>query len=451
MRTYINTARFMRQYWPLLAGFMTSRLLTQTDLIMLTHVGPDAVAALGVPSRLMIIDTIAAFCLAPVFSVAISREELPDAKWRAVRMSLGAAAMASIGLVAVCMPAYNRLLDRVVTDPHLRPLASVAVNWMTATIPLRLLAFVGSMALFAMGLGPRIWRIYGVTLAANALLDILLIFKFQMGLSGAYLSTALVSAIELGWILWTLGEAGGRWPFQWPTPSWLRTLSLSLRAEAIRLASWQLEGLLLLSFIASRPEWAPRLTAFTVTSEALAVLSMPLIALMRTAAMQIAETLPTGNPGLGWRALASVRYAALALCMVAGIGLFVCRAWLGGTLYTTTGESLRWWLGFASIYAWMLPVLGIAMIARACWQAYEEFRLVAAVEICIGWLVALPLALSALALGSAIGFFASLACREALIAAALLLAMGWHPPNWFNALTRRLHSFSRRPATPPME
>lgn len=74
MSKSLNLAAFWKAYFAVFLSFVTSRLLLQTDILMLTPLGLEATAAFAVPGRLMVIDAIIAFALGPVISVAISRE-----------------------------------------------------------------------------------------------------------------------------------------------------------------------------------------------------------------------------------------------------------------------------------------------------------------------------------------------------------------------------------------
>lgn len=95
-----------------------------------------------------------------------------------------------------------------------------------------------------------------------------------------------------------------------------------------RLVSWQAEGLVILALLASKIEWLPIFSAFGVISEFSALLLMPLIALMRTTAMQVASVSSDGNLRDSWQLLKPVRYLICSITLVVGIVLtFFLNTW----------------------------------------------------------------------------------------------------------------------------
>ena len=268
--------------------FITSRLLLQTDILMISPLGPEATAAFSVPGRLMVIDAIIAFALGPVVSVAVSRENQSQKKHAVIRSSLGFTFVLSLFLVCIGFLLYPIAVDNFVVDSRTKSLALDAVFWMTLSIPIKLLVFITTMCLFACEQGHRVSIIYVVTLTANALLNWLLIYHLNFGFSGSYIATVIVSVLELAWLLWLTARLTEGWPFsrfQW---QWLQKIIQQAGAEWGRLVSWQAEGIIILALLASKMEWFPIFSAFGVISEFSALLLMPLIALMRTTAMQIA-------------------------------------------------------------------------------------------------------------------------------------------------------------------
>lgn len=71
----VNLKVFASAYGVMLFSFIASRLLLQTDLFMLSALGPDATAAFAIPVRVMFIDIIFAMALGPVVLVAIGKEK----------------------------------------------------------------------------------------------------------------------------------------------------------------------------------------------------------------------------------------------------------------------------------------------------------------------------------------------------------------------------------------
>lgn len=383
---------------------------------MISPLGAEATAAFAVPGRLMIIDAIVAFALGPVVSVAVSRESQAQQKHAVIKSSLGFTFALSLFLVGVGLWVYPLAVDYFVIDSRTKNLASDAVFWLTLSIPIRLLVFITTMCLFACEQGRRVSIIYLITLMTNAILNWLLIYQFSFGFAGSYIATVIVSAIELTWLLWLMSRLINAWPFsrfQW---QWLQKIIQQAGTEWGRLVSWQAEGVVILVLLASKIEWFPIFSAFGVISEFSALLLMPLIALMRTTAMQVAAAYPDGQLKEGWQNLKPICMLVCAITAVLGLTLVFLSRPLGLYAYHLEGERLLWWSAFILFYGLTLPMFAYNHLIRGCYQAYGKFARIAAIEIIMTWIIFIPLLWFALNQFAPFLFFSAYVVKEATVA-----------------------------------
>ncbi len=416
MSKSLNLAAFWKAYFAVFLSFVTSRLLLQTDILMLTPLGLEATAAFAVPGRLMVIDAIIAFALGPVISVAISRETALEKKYTVIKSALGLTLLLSLLLVGIGLLIYPLAVDYLVADSQTKNLAQTGVLWMIGSVPIRMLAFIASMCLFACKEGRRVSYIYGVTLTANAALNWLLIYYFKFGFVGSYIATCLVSTLQLAWFLYLLVCLIGEIPFSRFKQQWLKEIAQQIGAEWLRLVSWQAEGLVILAVLASRVEWLSIFSAFGVISEFSALLLMPLIALMRTSAMQVGSANTDGNLKDGWTLLKPIRIRICIVTAILGVILFFLSDQIGTHIYHLENERLVWWNAFMLIYGIALPGFAYSHLIHGCYQACGQFARIAAMEIAITWFLFMPLLGLALNYAMPLMFFFAYVIKEVIVA-----------------------------------
>ena len=163
--------KFYKVYLAILLSFMTSRLLFQTDILMVSPLGAIATAAFAVPGKIMIIDTIVAMGLGPVISVSVSREKNLINKNKIITSALGFTFFISILLMIIGFIIYPILNNIFIVNNEIRDFSKSAIFWMTLSIPIRMLNFVSSMCLFASGKSKSVSYIYFFTLSLNLFLN----------------------------------------------------------------------------------------------------------------------------------------------------------------------------------------------------------------------------------------------------------------------------------------
>ncbi|MGL4858504.1 MAG: MATE family efflux transporter [Enterobacteriaceae bacterium] len=259
----INTGQLFKSYCFMLFSFIASRLLSQTDLIMLAPLGQEAVAAFAAPSRLMFIDAIVAFALGPVISVVVSREKTEN-RAAVIASSFGLTLVISLILVFLGLLIYPQIAAFLLPDQEVSHFARQGIFGMTVSIPIRMLVFIATMCLFACNQGGRVVYIYAVTILANGILNWVFIYHFSWGFPGAYISTVVVSTLELIWLLWLTYKTINAFPIKPFRLAWLRTLLSQVGYEWLRLLFLYAEGMVIIAILASRKEWQSAFSTFSI-------------------------------------------------------------------------------------------------------------------------------------------------------------------------------------------
>jgi len=412
----INLSEFWKAYASVLISFITSRLLIQTDMVMVAPLGSAATAAFAVPGKLMVIDAIFAFALGPVISVAVSREKEEAKKNKSIVSALGFTLALSTLLTVLGLLCYPTMIDYLIGDKEVGRLAHANVFWMTLSIPVRLLTFISTMCLFASGRGRQVSYVYAITLTANAVLDWFLIYKLNYGFAGAYISTFLVSSIELVWLIYITYSLVKQFPFGQFDFGWVKSIGGKISAEWLRLMSWQAEGLVVLALLASRSDWSQPFSAFGVTSEFTTLLLMPLLALMRTSAMQLAAANPDNHLGVARQLIRPVRNVAFISTVLVGLTIAVMSTAIGKYIYHLDGLRLEWWRAFSVTYGICFPVYAYSYVQRSCYQACNMFSEVTRIEMLVTWLLFIPTLYFSLVRSAPALFFFGYIGKEMLIA-----------------------------------
>lgn len=196
----ISLRDLLKIFIPMLLSFLAARLLLQTDLIFLSPLGEQALAAFAAPAKIMLIDTIIAFAIAPVASVLIAQKTTDKERRVITEQALSISLYFGISLLFLCSFIYPHLTSLMIEDSVIASLAKEAVRLMTLAIPFQLLTFTGTMILFVAKQGNRLLPMYGVSLILNAILNYLFIYYFNFGFFGAYVSTFLVILLRFIWV-----------------------------------------------------------------------------------------------------------------------------------------------------------------------------------------------------------------------------------------------------------
>lgn len=411
----VNLKVFASAYGVMLFSFIASRLLLQTDLFMLSALGPDATAAFAIPVRVMFIDIIFAMALGPIVLVAIGKEKTLADKFQVMSKAMSFALIMSSLLVVMGLITYPRLIEYLVHTPSIFQMSTDATRWLTYAIPLRLLCFVASMCLFACGQGRWVSLMYIATLILNAGFNWLFMYGFGWGFVGAYAATFVVLLFELIWLLGFAYRIFGNLPFAKFNIEWLRKILSKIKSEWLRLCSWQLEGLVIIFILASQTQWAGVLSLYGVTSEVSAFLVMPLIALMRTFTVQAAPYYASYTCKQIGRLFMPVYLYALSFSVVAAAAFFISLNTLGKHVYHLSDERLQSWWIYGAAIAVLLPLYTLGYLMRGLYHLKEDYQTVTRTEITIVWLIIIPSCYVALTQQRHDWFFVIILTKEVLI------------------------------------
>ena len=280
---------FGNVFLPFFFNFISGRLILQTDLIMVAHLSPDALAAFGIPMRIMIVDALIAFAVAPFVSVSIGRMKSSEDRREFLNQALSFAILAGVSSAAIGVLFYPWLIHRLGVSVPIGKMATQATLWLTVFTPVRLAQFVGAMALHGMGKGKWVVGLSFLELGLNAVLDGLLIFGFRLGFVGSYIGTVICACISLVLTLYFLHhELGGIRLGHWPSSSWLQLLRKNAAPELVRLLSERVLAIFVLALVAHLNRSSALLGVFSVATELQFLLFIPSLAAMRATAVLLA-------------------------------------------------------------------------------------------------------------------------------------------------------------------
>ena len=423
MLKQLNLSSFWQTYIAVLLSFVASRLMLQTDLLMIAPLSQFAVAAFAVPNHIMIIDMVVAMALGPVVSVLVSQENQLSKKSALIKMCMGFTLAVSILLTIIGLLIYPLIVDYIVSDPSVRVLAQVAIFWMTISIPIRMVMFISNMCLFACSKNKEVIVINGIAMIANGVLDYLFIYVFHYHFSGVYIATFIVSLLGALCLLKRLHHHIGTLPIGFFKIQWIKKLVGMVGPEWWRLFSWQMEGFIVLAVLASQLNWLGILSVFSVTQPFLLLVMMPLIALMRTSAMKIAAIGSKDSVMVGWNLLQLILTKVFMAAIFMGLVIMVIAYPVGIYGYHLDQYQLNWWLVFCGVVGITLPIFVYGSLLRSCYQACHQFNTIARLEIITTWLLFMPLLWFGLQQASPFLFFGAFAVREAVIAIFLRYAL----------------------------
>jgi Na+-driven multidrug efflux pump len=360
--------------------FIIGRLVLQTDLVMVAHLGTAATAAFAIPVRIMLMDVVCAYALAPLISANAAECE-GDATKAAVatRQSLSLAALLAAALTIMGLIIYPLLVRAVAPDAEVAALAQRATFWLTLAIPFRLPLFVATMILHGLGKGSRTVYIGIIELLVNATLNWFFIYYVKMGFSGSYVSTFVTSGIALALALVIVSRTIGTWSlFGRPDGHWLGKILPQAGAEAGRISAERGVDCAALMVVAESGQQA--LGAFAVGCEFLFLLGAPIVATMRAAVILLVRRKSSALRD-AFSALARVTAVTCALSMAGGALLMLAEPILSTNLYKLDPVTRNWWMPLALMLPIILPITMLGALWASAFHALRRFGLLAALQI----------------------------------------------------------------------
>lgn len=386
----VTPRAFWAAFYPFLISFMISRLLLQTDLVMVSRLGEAATAAFALPVRVMFLDIVVAFAFAPVISVMVGGARDESEKSMIIRSALVIAAISGVLITAAGLALYPWILSLVTPDRAVLLLGKQAVFWLTIAITPRLVQFAASMAIHGDGKGRFVVPMNATLFVLNAIFDWLFIFHLGMGFAGSYIGTLICSFLGMVWSLWLLRRhlRGGVTHLQ--SKKWVSAFLSGSTAEFGRLISERGAALAVLYVFAQGESTTPRLGAFAAASELQNLLFMPGIAAMRATAVVAAPLAASSKKEL-YRSLSSVAAAGLLVAFSLGALAMATSSVSGHALYGLSEEGMRWWRPFCALLCIWLPLKFVDCLQRGVWQANKQLWNLFAADAGSAWLIMLPL------------------------------------------------------------
>ena len=374
---------FWTSYLAILLSYITNRILIQTDLIMVSGMGAEYTAAFSVPSRIMIVDTIFAMAVAPVISIAVSKENNLLKRNKIIASSLSFTFFVSAILLGIGLFLYPLIAAYAIKDQSILYIAKDAIYLMTLGAPIRVMAFVTAMILFSQKKGKQLSYIYILTIVANYFFN--LYFININGFVGVYISTIIVSSLQLFWSLYLIKKLIKKIPFSIFDFFWIKKIGARIGSEWLRITSLLGAEIIIIYLLSLNNEWFLFFSVFGITSEFSLLITMPLLALLRCAAMQSASVSKNNSVFYAWQALRPIKRSVILASLFASIFLILLGDSIGEKLYFLSGKRLEMWGIFIVTYAVMLPLYSYSTLQRACFQANEKSNQLTKLDMLSTW------------------------------------------------------------------
>lgn len=377
-------------YIPLLASFIFGKLVTQTDLLMLSSLGTDEVAAFSVPTRIMILDMIVAFSFAPVVSVFVASEKKITDKKMVIENCLSFSIITGVALMFLGLIFYPTIMNLLIEDIEINNLASKALLLLTIAIPFRLTQFVLSMILHASGFGKKIIIINFFGLILNFICNYVLMFELDFGFVGCYISTFICSLVVFLVMYYeTIRFYKINLIPSFPNLKWIKSFMQKSSAEWLRLSLLHFIGLITLYFLGNENTPKYLLISFSAASELHSLFLMPLIAFMRAVSIEASEKEVSYNARiLQYKKVRTKGFIMISIFSVI-LALFIKP--IGSLLYSLDDKALTWWSYYMVFVSLSLSICFINTIYRGVFQSLKRFLILTKIEIITKWLIYIPL------------------------------------------------------------
>lgn len=416
----MNFKKLWITFFPIFLSFICHRVILQTDIIMVSYLGELPTAAFGIPPKVMIFDMIVAFAMAPVISILVASSKSHDEIKKIISHSLTLSFLIGIFLVILGLVIYPPLVQVISSDKAVNDYANQALFYLTLAIPARLIVFVASMSLYAIGKGTCVVLLNFVSLALNVLLNWFFMYYLELGFKGCYISTFIVAHIGLVWAPYLLRNyISGSTLLKIPDLNWIKAYFAKIGAEWWRLASIFILDFVMIYLVAQGTGSVARLSAYSVIVELVGLILIPMIALMRSTAIILAPVPEAKNI---YSYLKESAKWGLVFLAPASFILLWSEHWIGKNVYHLSNQALFWWTPYFILLSFGLPLFFLNSLQRGAWQAQKKFGFISLVDIGCKCFIHLPILYVGLKMSEPwiawSGFFIS----EVMIALLLYLA-----------------------------
>ncbi len=392
---------FLTIFMPMLVNFITSKLILQTDLIMLAKFGESAVAAYSAPVSIMFLDTLIALALSPIIGVRISehikRNQANQGNLAGVdeiSKTISSTLIISIILTAIGLAIYPTVTQFIVKDIAIKKLAVIFVVYMTISIVPRFMQFVFGMCLHALGRGKIIYFVSLISLPANYFLNHFFSVVLNVGPTGVYISTLAVSCATSGVLFLSLRDKIDLHYFSSQhILTWLTNVFNNTKFEFIRLSSYRLVIFITFIFISGGAGVVNRLTAYSIVTEFMMLVSMPVITLTRSLSIYLVqENIDNMSTDCLKNVLMAIGRYAIFFSLFVGFIMYVAGDYVAINLYHISNpETKQWWDIFLITFVFIYPALTICGILKATFHAKKMFSITSKVDLRSDWIVFTPI------------------------------------------------------------
>gem|GEM_PF-2317719 len=389
---------FFRVFFGFLLSFSISRLINQTDLIMISAFGKNAIAAYVIPLDLMFIDTLFSLSITPIITLRMSEATKGGIVEDTKIQMLGVGIITGLGLMIVCLIIYPLIFNFYRLSPEVRRLGFTFLFLMTISIPVRFTMFVESLILHSLNLGKKVVLNNLILFILNIIFNWIFMYSLKFGAIGNYISTVFVSTVGMINLYFRLNV-----PFERLmnvlTRNWRGVVGLIfnnasyLGWETIRSTSEKILPTVLLYIVSKN--WGEFLPLYSITSQWRVLFSMIPVAVLR--GLPVAMNL-TEMEKVHLSKYENKRFLiqfSLSIFSIFSIIAFVPILFSGKILYAFYNLSGKPYLEIWNTFLiWWLFIF-VMMINSAVWIGYaywkKEFKRFAIIDIIADWVIFLPL------------------------------------------------------------
>lgn len=389
----MTTASLLKTFFPILANYIFFQTIQQIDLVMIAPFGEPYLAAHGIPAKVMLIDAIICISVAPAFSLNISRasHHLKDAQ-REAESVLGFSLITGLLCALIGWFFYPLLISVIGADIAIGSIAVLGLRWLLLSVPFRMIFFSSNMLIHGLGGGTKLTILMATSLIIKVLLNWLFAYVLDWGFNGIYAATVVISIFNCVIALWLLQKIlGSSSLFRYPTWAWVKNLWGYISPEFLRNSSGRITITVTLFLVAQGMNASARLGVYSVAFELLLYLSLPALAItsavaIRVAAEQKSRTFFETVFSIKWFILLGSLFS-----IVIGLIFLINQKLLGAKIYHFSGISLDWWLPFCSLLPFFLVIKFFDSCLRGVLQAQEGFHYLAKIDVCVMWLLQIPI------------------------------------------------------------
>lgn len=172
---------------------LCSRLVDQTDLIMMRRISEDAAAALLSVKSISFLDFIVALSVVPIFGIFVRKTENQNQKEKIAANLFKKYLIITIFTVLVCTFTYPLLIKISVRDKNLKYICLHLIVFLILNLPFKMLQFLFSTFLCIFKKANFVSLFWIITVCINFLFNFCLIKVF--GYTGCLISTIIVTSI----------------------------------------------------------------------------------------------------------------------------------------------------------------------------------------------------------------------------------------------------------------